>query len=31
MSDKKNAEDGNWYGGTPLWGLAEKQEYFLLR
>lgn len=25
MSDKKNAEDGNWYGGTPLWGLAEKQ------
>ncbi|MET3538436.1 alkaline phosphatase family protein [Chryseobacterium limigenitum] len=25
MSDKKNAEDGSWYGGTPLWGLAEKQ------
>ncbi|ASW75843.1 phosphodiesterase [Chryseobacterium piperi] len=26
MSDKKNAEDGSWYGGTPLWGLAEKQK-----
>ncbi|WP_160135993.1 alkaline phosphatase family protein [Chryseobacterium sp. c4a] len=25
MSNKKNAEDGSWYGGTPLWGLAEKQ------
>ncbi len=25
MSDKKNAEDGSWYGGIPLWGLAEKQ------
>lgn len=25
MSDKKNAEDGSWYGGTPLWGLAENQ------
>lgn len=25
MSDKKNAEDGSWYGGVPLWGLAEKQ------
>lgn len=25
MSSKKNAEDGSWYGGTPLWGLAEKQ------
>ncbi|MFP3593466.1 ectonucleotide pyrophosphatase/phosphodiesterase [Chryseobacterium sp. SIMBA_038] len=25
MSDRKNAEDGSWYGGTPLWGLAEKQ------
>lgn len=24
MSDKKNAEDGSWYGGTPIWGLAEK-------
>lgn len=24
MSNKKNAEDGSWYGGTPLWGLAEK-------
>jgi predicted AlkP superfamily pyrophosphatase or phosphodiesterase len=25
MSEKKNAEDGSWYGGIPLWGLAEKQ------
>ncbi|KXH85857.1 alkaline phosphatase family protein [Chryseobacterium kwangjuense] len=25
MKDKKNAEDGSWYGGTPLWALAEKQ------
>lgn len=25
MSDRKNAEDGSWYGGTPLWALAEKQ------
>lgn len=25
MSDRKNAEDGSWYGGIPLWGLAEKQ------
>lgn len=25
MSNKKNAEDGSWYGGIPLWGLAEKQ------
>ncbi|WP_068944757.1 alkaline phosphatase family protein [Chryseobacterium timonianum] len=25
MSNKKNAEDGSWYGGAPLWGLAEKQ------
>ncbi len=25
MSDHKNAEDGSWYGGTPLWSLAEKQ------
>ncbi len=25
LSNKKNAEDGSWYGGTPLWGLAEKQ------
>ncbi|WP_346983206.1 ectonucleotide pyrophosphatase/phosphodiesterase [Chryseobacterium sp. POE27] len=24
-SNKKNAEDGTWYGGLPLWGLAEKQ------
>lgn len=25
MSKKENAEDGTWYGGTPLWALAEKQ------
>lgn len=25
MNDRKNAEDGSWYGGIPLWGLAEKQ------
>lgn len=25
MSDKTNAEDGSWYGGLPLWGLAEQQ------
>ncbi|MCW3160192.1 alkaline phosphatase family protein [Chryseobacterium oryctis] len=25
MSNRKNAEDGSWYGGIPLWGLAEKQ------
>lgn len=25
MSSAKNAEDGSWYGGTPLWSLAEKQ------
>ncbi len=25
MSDRANAEDGSWYGGTPLWALAEKQ------
>lgn len=25
MSDKKNAEDGSWYGGVPLWSLAQKQ------
>ncbi|MFC5875660.1 Predicted pyrophosphatase or phosphodiesterase, AlkP superfamily [Chryseobacterium arachidis] len=25
MSNKQNAEDGSWYGGTPLWALAEKQ------
>lgn len=22
---RKTAEDGSWYGGTPLWALAEKQ------
>lgn len=25
MSKKENAEDGSWYGGVPLWSLAEKQ------
>lgn len=25
MSSKENAEDGTWYGGIPLWSLAEKQ------
>ena len=25
MSNRKNAEDGSWYGGMPLWSLAEKQ------
>lgn len=25
MSKKENAEDGSWYGGIPLWNLAEKQ------
>lgn len=25
MSSQQNAEDGSWYGGTPLWSLAEKQ------
>ena len=25
MSNRKNAEDGSWYGGVPLWSLAEKQ------
>lgn len=25
MSNRQNAEDGSWYGGTPLWSLAEKQ------
>jgi len=25
MSNKENAEDGSWYGGVPLWALAEKQ------
>ena len=25
MSKKEAAEDGSWYGGTPLWSLAEKQ------
>lgn len=26
MSNQENAEDGRWYGGLPLWGLAEKQD-----
>lgn len=25
MNNKEAAEDGSWYGGTPLWSLAEKQ------
>ncbi|WPO82270.1 alkaline phosphatase family protein [Chryseobacterium sp. JJR-5R] len=25
MSNRENAEDGSWYGGIPLWGLAAKQ------
>lgn len=25
MSNRKNVEDGTWYGGTPLWVLAELQ------
>lgn len=25
MSSAENAEDGSWYGGVPLWSLAEKQ------
>jgi len=24
-TDPKTATDGSWYGGTPLWSLAEKQ------
>ncbi|WP_417431895.1 ectonucleotide pyrophosphatase/phosphodiesterase, partial [Halpernia sp.] len=25
MSNKDRVRDGSWYGGTPLWSLAEKQ------
>jgi alkaline phosphatase D len=25
MSDKQNTNDGSWYGGVPLWSLAESQ------
>lgn len=25
MSNREISEDGSWYGGTPLWSLAEKQ------
>ena len=25
MNKKENAEDGSWYGGIPLWSLAEQQ------
>lgn len=25
MSNRKSVEDGSWYGGTPLWVLAEQQ------
>ena len=30
MSNRKNAEDGSWYGGVPLWSLAEKQNMVVL-
>jgi predicted AlkP superfamily pyrophosphatase or phosphodiesterase len=26
MGDKQQVADGSWYGGTPLWVLAEKQQ-----
>lgn len=26
MNKAEKAEDGSWYGGTPLWSLAEKQQ-----
>jgi predicted AlkP superfamily pyrophosphatase or phosphodiesterase len=26
MGDRKAVEDGSWYGGTPLWVLAEQQQ-----
>ena len=26
MSNKKEVQDGRWYGGTPLWVLAEQQK-----
>ncbi|MFM6954619.1 MAG: ectonucleotide pyrophosphatase/phosphodiesterase [Sphingobacteriaceae bacterium] len=26
MSQRKKVEDGSWYGGNPLWILAEKQQ-----
>ena len=26
LSDKAKVTDGSWYGGTPLWVLAEKQQ-----
>jgi predicted AlkP superfamily pyrophosphatase or phosphodiesterase len=26
MSNKLKVKDGNWYGGTPLWVLAEQQQ-----
>lgn len=26
MSKKEKVKDGSWYGGTPLWVLAEKQQ-----
>ena len=25
ISDRKTVEDGTWYGGTPIWVLAEQQ------
>lgn len=26
MADRKKVEDGSWYGGVPLWVLAEQQQ-----
>ncbi|WP_419869815.1 alkaline phosphatase family protein [Chryseobacterium sp. CT-SW4] len=26
LNNRKTAEDGSWYGGIPLWGLAEKNK-----
>src|SRR5690606_15655507 len=26
MSKEEDAENASWYGGTPLWSLAEKQD-----
>ncbi len=25
ISDKESVKDGSWYGGTPIWSLAERQ------
>lgn len=29
MSDKNTVRDGSWYGGIPLWSLAENKECLL--